>query len=503
MSRKLILILLFSIAVSFHSKGWAEEFIQVPAAIHISSTVSDGKHTIPEIVAIAKQSNLKAVILTDDVLMRWEYGLWPLRRIIKKTVEQKSIFKYGIKKYLNQIENVQKESPDLLLLAGFECAPFYYWEGNVFNSSLKMRNWHKHILAMGLENVKDWENLPVLGNNQGLLLPFHFKNIINFWPFVILLTGILCLNKKKFSYADFRGRKLGPYSRRWRALGALLIIIGLFFSFNNYPFLDFRFDQYHGDLGIMPYQNLIDYINQRGGLTFWAHPEAKNNQEIDGMKILTEENTSDLPLVSNYTGFAIFYEGYNKVGIPGGIWDDMLKQYCQGKRKTPVWIIAGLSFDSERNLSDYMKDLRNILLVPRLSKSEVLRALRDGRMYVVNGTASAQFILDKFVIGDDSIAAGKIMGQELELEGKPRLEISGHFLDGRSQLFKIKLIRNGRIIEILEANSPFNLSYQDEYDGKDKKIYYRIDAESQGLHIVTNPIFIKQKDKKILAVSGK
>jgi len=118
----------------------AQGLIQAPALIHISSTISDGKYSISEIVKIAKQNNIKIVVITDRDLMRWEYGLWPLRNIIKKTVEMNSIFKFGIKRYLKEIESIQKANPDLILIPGTESAPFYYWQGTPFDNSLKLKN---------------------------------------------------------------------------------------------------------------------------------------------------------------------------------------------------------------------------------------------------------------------------------------------------------------------------------------------------------------------------
>ena len=124
------LILVLFILSCFCQITVAEELIQAEAAIHISSTVSDGKLSIDEIVKIAKQNDIKIVILTDHDFMKWEYGLWPLRRIIKKTLETNSIYTYGINRYLKEIEEIQKKNPDLVLIPGVECAPFYYWSGN-------------------------------------------------------------------------------------------------------------------------------------------------------------------------------------------------------------------------------------------------------------------------------------------------------------------------------------------------------------------------------------
>ncbi len=105
-----VLIILFCLG----GIGAAEELIQAPAAIHISSTVSDGKHSILEIIEIAKENGIKIIIFTDHDLVKWEYGLRPLRKIIKKTVEKNSIFTYGIKRYHREIEDAQKKNPDLV-----------------------------------------------------------------------------------------------------------------------------------------------------------------------------------------------------------------------------------------------------------------------------------------------------------------------------------------------------------------------------------------------------
>ena len=302
--------------------SFAEEFTQASAAIQISSTVSDGKYSIPEIITIAKKNNIQIVILADYDLARWEYGLWPLRNVIKKTREENSVFKYGIRRYLHEIENIQKTSPDLILIPGLESAPFYYWQGSPFNNSLTLKNWHKHILVMGLEKLEDYENLPIIGNKQALRLPFKFKNIFALlWPGLILAIGLFCVRKRKFNYQDSSGRCLGPFCKRWQLCGFFLMSIGLLFLANSYPFCDFKFDQYKGNLGIMPYQNFIDYVKQHGGLTFWVHPEAENISKIDGVSIETREHTHNLIQAHGYTGFAVFYEGYNKVGIPTGLWD--------------------------------------------------------------------------------------------------------------------------------------------------------------------------------------
>jgi len=449
----------------------AVPFIHAPAAIHMSSTVSDGQYTISELVGIAKKNGIKVAIITDRDQMKWEYGLWPLRKIIKKTVEEGSVLRYGAKNYLKEIEAAQKENPDIVLIPGVESAPFYYWEGNPLANNLKIFNWHKHMLIIGMEKESDYRNLPLVSNRKGLVLPFGFKDIFYLWPVIILIAGIYCLRKRKFNYTDAGGRSLGPHSLPWQIFGGILIATSLVLLFENFPFRSYKFDQYSGDKGVLPYQNLIDYANRRGGLTFWAHPDIANISQRGNVGIETPEHGRDLLSAQDYTGFAIFYEGYKETGRPGGIWDQVLNEFCEGKRKSPVWTIGGMAFD-HGDLNFLMRDVRTVILAPHLDKAEVLNALKQGRMYVL--LADMSLILDKF---------------EVNLVNKPAIEISGHFADGRKDIVQINLIRNGTIVKTFEAAAPFNIKYDDNYFEKGKKTYYRLEIRSPKGQLFSNPIF--------------
>ncbi len=488
--------LLFLSLFAYPSCVWAEEeFIQVSAAIHINSTVSDGKYALAEITEIARLNKFQAVIFTDRDSMRWQYGLWPLRNIIKKTVESNSVFVYRPERYLNRIRRLQERNPDLVLIPGVESAPFYFWKGSPFNNTLAIHNWHRHMLLIGMEASEDYKRLPVVGNPQGLWLSLRFKDIYRFWPILVVLIGGLCLRKRQFAYKDYNGITLGDYSRAWQILGTVLIVLGLAFLINNYPFRGLKFDQYQGDLGTAPYQNFIDYANERGALCFWAHPEAEYVQKRGEIKIETLSYVKNLLKTQGYAGFTVFHEGYKQVGIPGGIWDEVLMQYCQDKRKAPVWAIAGLAFDQNGDLSSRMQNLRNRLLVPQLNKVQVLTALKKGRMYVLRGKQSGQFILDKFTIADAVTGNNAVMGQELLLAGGVRLNITGSFLDGNNSPVEIALIRDGKVIKVFEETAPFNVIYDDDYmPTSGQRSYYRLQIRAKDLIVITNPIFVMAKN---------
>jgi len=463
-----IVLLLFCKAVC------AEERIQVPCAIQISSKTSDGKLTIPEILAACRSKGIKAVILTDRDLMQWEYGIWPLRNVIKKTVAQKSLFSYGLDRYLGELAKIKEKNPDLIIIAGVESAAFYYWKGSVFNDDLTLGDWHKHIVAAGLREKKDYALLPVIGNKRALALPYSVRTVYLFWPLLMIAAGVfLCRHRRMI-------------------LGVILTTIGAVFLINNYPFAHYRFDQYHGAQGAKPYQGYIDYVKNRGGLTFWVHPEACNQCRIGNVRIDTEEYPLDLYRTQDYTGFSILYEGEKKIGAIGGIWDRLLEYYCQGKRGRPVWAIATLGFDDTGELGDALEDLRTVVLADGFTEEALLSALGQGSAYILAGKNSGSFVLDNFSVFDTASGKEQTMGQTLTAGRAPLVRIKGHLLRGQPGVFTIQLIKNGKVVKEFKEEAPFDIAYQDAEEDQEKA-FYRMVIEGNGIRVFTNPIFLTRE----------
>ena len=79
---QILTLILFLILIP---RAWPQNnLIQLKSIIQISSNVSEGQYTLEEIVSIAYEKGVSVVIPTDRYRMRWEYGLWPLRKLIKK-----------------------------------------------------------------------------------------------------------------------------------------------------------------------------------------------------------------------------------------------------------------------------------------------------------------------------------------------------------------------------------------------------------------------------------
>lgn len=461
----LLLVLLYA-----QARG-EDNLVQLRTAIHVTSSVSEGRHSLREIAEAAQDNDIDVVVFTDRDLMRWEYGAWPLRNLIKKRVENNSVLRYGTARYLREIEQLKTDFPDMVFVPGVESAPFYYWEGSPLKRNLTMHNWHKHILAVGMAMPGDYNRLPVIGSPRGLRKGF---DALSLWPALLIVAGILCLRKREYGYRDHAGRSLGPRSRRWQICGALLALVGVLFLCNNWPFCSYAFDQYHGDLHSKPYQDFIGYVDKKGGLTFWAHPEAQNISEMGNIAWETTEHSRELLLTRGYTGFSVFPEGYRKIGVPGGLWDKILGEYCAGSRRAPVWAIAGLAHEGSLDLAGRMAKIHTVVLVPEKSGRAVLDALRNGKAYAVCGSRAADFSLDTFHISDT--------------DGGHTLHITCRF-EGKQDKVTVKIIKNGEIVDARAHGTPLHLTYPDDNIAPGKS-YYRLEIRGKGLHLVTNPIFV-------------
>ena len=361
----ILILLLFAL---FPNTGLSQEdYIKLRVAIHCDSKISVGKYTIDELVSILDEQKLDAAFITDHDNMAAEYGIFPFQNILKYRYQRPSIHTYGFKNYLERIKYLDNLYPNLGFYPGIEAVPFYHWEGSLIQQNICLKNWHRHLLVLGMNNSTDFKKLPSILNKQygsfsinkiiwGLIFLsgsmfcifkfFYFRNRIkNFSKkrhgIDIIQNKVDVINKKRSIKKASKGGIKLPYSYRvsektktqkkklyfYRLLivcGFIICIIGFL---DNIPFRELKYSSYHKDYGIGPYQDLIDYVTHKGGLVFWAHPEVSNKTSLWKIKIETPSYAHLLMKAKNYTGFAIFWEGMKQVGRIGGIWDIILNQY--------------------------------------------------------------------------------------------------------------------------------------------------------------------------------
>jgi hypothetical protein len=466
----------------FQPSAWGGEYRNIPGLIHLDSKISGGKFSPEELVQKARANGFKVVIITDHDTNRWEYGIQPLRKAVKKTMERGSITSYGVERYLEIFKQLNQKYPDVVSIHAAEAIPFYYWEGSYFKNNLTLRNGHKHLLVIGLNKASDYKNLPSVGN--GFPLQFRWFNLLGLWPLVMLLWGVRLIFMRKRILGS---KKLEPvYSRPYTLPGIVLFLLGILFLFNNYPFAHPMFDQYHGDQGVAPYQLLIDYVKEKGGMVFWAHPETYQSRLVEGIQLVTEPYYHDLLVTKDYTGFAVFWEGNRFLGKPGGIWDRILLEYCYGKRNNPIWAIAEAEYEND---TFPIKGSQTIFLLRKLDRDSVLDALRKGRIYAVCGSGEDQLVLDTFIIQDRVKKNKGMMGEEISLTPPALISIKVSDPALKKMPYTIRLIRNGNIVKTFPGHDQTELEYEDNYFQKEGKTYYRLEVEGKS-KIVSNPIFV-------------
>lgn len=464
----------------FKCKAYGVEYTLVTSAIHLDSTISGGKLSPDEMAGVAHDAGVEVAIFTDHDTMRWEYGIPPLKKFIRKVVEKGSIHSYGEANYIKTIQGLNQKYPDMLIMHGAEAIPFYWWKGSYFSKNLSMMDGHKHILVIGLNNASDYKALPSIG--KGYPRTVTIETLFSLWPVCFFVFGGLLFLISRESIVAL------PL----KIASALSVLLGMILLINNFPFASPRYDQYHGDRGIEPYQTVIDYVNSRGGVTFWAHPEVEDvNKEFNGVKMITGPYHEDLLRAENYTGFAAFAEGIKFIAPPGGIWDQVLNQYCKGERSMPVWAIGEVDFGDENTFS--IKDSQTILLLKEKNEKAVIEALKTGRMYALHvyGEKNPTLTLDTFVIEDTTHSATAYMGEELQTDKNPFLKIRISLPEtAKESKYKLDIIRNGEVIHRLESGGNTELDYEDSCFKPGEKIYYRLDIDGPS-RILSNPIFVK------------
>lgn len=466
-------ILIFSLLLNFNLT-LASDYKQVAGLIDLRTTFSDGSLDPESLVKLAQEKGFDVVFFTDHDRLVMEYGIFPFRNILKKRVELNSINKGGAENYLNKIRESKELYPGMILIPGSETVPFYYWKGSYFKKDLTAHNHERRILTIGLERTEDYRDLPIIHNGSSTGFTATSLPIV-FVFFVPLILGV------------FLVRWRGIY----RIFGILICVLSIFAIINANPFRGFPFDQYHGDQGMAPYQLLIDYVNQKGGMTFWNYPETRSGIRKMGPIFL---NTPPYPEVleesKGYTGFAAIYGDNITVTGPGNIWDKVLLAYCKGERDNPVWGIATADFHKEGESGQRLGDFPTVFFIKEKTKEEILSAMRQGRMYACRGRYPQRIILDEFSIYSSLRKIRGISGQEIILiKENPRVRISLSALKPTRELVKVRVIRSGEVIKSFEGELPMEIDFEDNYLRPGQRIYYRMDVHGIGT-LVSNPIFV-------------
>ncbi|MFZ5517030.1 MAG: hypothetical protein ACOY90_10355 [Candidatus Zhuqueibacterota bacterium] len=504
-------------------------YIRLNAAIHCDTQISGGKHSPETMAEFFSAQKLDAAFITDHDHVSAEYGIFPFRNALKYRHHRPSIHTLGAARYLDTIRAIDQQTPGVIIFPGIEAVPFYHWEGSFVSNNLRLKNWHRHVLVLGLNRAGDVDALPSPLNNR--FGPYSgVKIIIGVAGLIGLIVALGCFvrmhraNKAKASagtalrvvnhraYPNFitpqgqvksHFRDELPYSfrivkrqqpgdgrRKWAGIVLKISMVGCVLAvLAGYPWKATKYSLYSGDYGAGPYQDLIDYVNEKQGLTFWAHPEAHYHSSEWSIDVETLPYPELLLQTFNYTGFAIFWEGMHHVGRPGGIWDMVLNQYCLGKRDRPVWAIGELDFEEQDDPRMLRETLTPVWAKER-SAAAIMDALGAGRMYATRNFAADFIHLETFALSDANAGCVAISGQEYSGAFPPEIRISLTLTQPGT--YHLELIRNGQAIRRFEPNGQGNwtIAFRDGDIPAGRKSYYRfLIYRNNWAVLASNPIF--------------
>lgn len=492
MRRKWVWLLgLMALWAAAQAKAEEPPFRQVPASIRVLTTVSAGQLTPEEVVAEARAEGVRVLVITDQLLVRAEYGLWPLRRLLRRVVERPSVLAYGPERYLKELAELDRRYPEVLVIPGVDVAPAYYYEGSPLRGDLEVRQWSEQMTVIGLTDPEALRGAPVVANPYRRVRPLGAPGLL-VGPLAALITSALICWRIRYGYTGTQ-RLLRPLAAA-AGVGSLLLLI------NNFPYSTVEPSPYGGDPGVEPYQDFIDYARRRGALVFWSHPEAAMETSISGVRLLTRPYTDHVEMSRGATGLAVLYGDARRAHLPGELWDRLLLEYTRGERAQPLWGIGEVDFHGEP-LS--LRQVETVLMLREVSADEVIEALAAGRSYARGGGGDLRLRLGEFVVTDPAAGAEARSGGTLRssrrvsvlVQGgtEPRGEAGEEGSRGGASTGRagtVTLVRGGEVVRRERFRDEFRVQFEEDLPAG--MTYYRVLVEHpRGGELISNPIFVR------------
>jgi hypothetical protein len=477
-----------ALAVLVGAIGVAEGVERLPAVLHLHSDLSTGDFSLEQLTAMAEKQGIGALLLSENYLLRVEYGLPPFRALTRVVRQERSLLDAGIDRYFARVARARAANPRVLIVPGVEVLPHYHWSGSPLALDMTLHNTQKNILVFGLEDPVALGALPATGNPA--VGRSGWAAALDALPGLLIVPGALLLARKTTTRTKVGRALIVIKRRRWLA-GALLCGVGVVALVRGWPFAVDPYAPYT-DLGLAPHQDLIDYVDRAGGLTVWSFPEARDQgeQRVGPVRVAwrTAPYPDDLMRTARYTAFGAIYEDTTRVERPGGGWDRLLTQFAARDRSRPVWGVGESGFHGF-TAGKGLGTVRTVFLVDERSERAVLDAFKRGRMYAVQQERGAELVLAEFTVrtGRETAASGETLtaAEGAALEVVVSLEAAG----GAPGDARVTLVRNGAVVAGWTGPTPFQAVHRETFDGA--PAFYRLDVRGPG-RLLTNPIFVKR-----------
>ncbi len=465
------------------------------AALHVHSSVSTGGLSLEQVVEQAEKLGLDAVLLSDNFLLQYEYGIWPLRGVFRRTVALPSVLEHGVGQYLAEIAAVQARHQGVLLIPGIEVAPHYYWTGSLPERNLTMHDAQKNLLVFGLAQPEDYAALPVAGNPSSYR--YGWTSALSLTPGLLFVPAAWLWRRH-----NYRTRLVGvvPYklTDRYRTPALLLAGLALLLLLHASPLGQPVFSIYESGLGYRPYQALIDTAVQRGGTVVWSMPEARAFHVqayglLGQVTIKTNPYPDALLFTTGYTAFGGVYEETRTATRPGGIWDQVIGLYLNGHRAKPPYATGELAFHGPGHDAKALDRVLTVFWVRDRTAAGLAEAMQAGHMYGVEQYRKEFGLrLESFRVECQGGSRGAGSGDTLDPQGARDLtvHVSVSATDRGAHPIKVTIIRSGQVVARLVGETPFDHRFVDERVLSNERIAYRVEIRGDG-EILSNPIFVK------------
>lgn len=466
------------------------------AALHVHSTISTGSLNLDQLAERAERLGLDAVVLSENFVLRYEYGAFPLRGVLKRAVTLPSVLDYGIDRFLTDVAAAQARHPHTLLIPGVEVAPYYYWSGSLLDRDLTMHNSQRNFLVLGLPRPEDYTVLPVTGNPASYR--FGWETALNLTPTLLLIPAGWLWQRRRYRIGRAGELRYTVVTRR-RVPAALLTGLALLLLINAWPFSQPVFSSYDERLGYQPYQTFIHTVTARGGLVVWSMPEARDFHRysfgpLGEVTVKTEPYVDALMLTAGYHGFGGVYQDTRSATKPGGIWDQTLALYLTGQRTSPPFVFGEIAFHTPGEAGIELDQVLTVFWVRERTPAGVIEALRAGRMYAV-GQYRREFglRLEEFLVECEAGARRARSGETLDPKKARDLAVRVSVLatDRGAHPITVTIIRSGQVIARLAGQTPFAQFVADTGLPLGQSMVYRVEVQGEGGEILSNPIFVK------------
>ena len=476
--------------------GAAPAYRAIPTALHVHSTWSSGTLSLEDLASLASTRGIEVILLADNHLQSFEYGLPPLRGLLRYRVRFPSVVSTGPEAFLKAVESANARRRDVLIVPGVEVVPHYFWTGSLFDGSLTMHNAQKNLLALGLYKPEDYRELPAVGNTAaGPLSPWLLS------PVLLAIPGIWLLRSTRRRVLPLRYFQVVEKRRR-TVPGVFCLLAGVLLLANNYPFRRAPVSAYDAGAGLRPYQDVIDFVAARRGLAVWSLPEARDRQvaTVKGLRatLRTDPYPADLLRTDRFTAFAGLYEDTTTFTEPGHGWDQMLLEYLHGRRAAPAWAVGEAAYHYEGQAGKRLGDVQTVVLAKRKDSSSVLEALRSGRAYCRLRTDDENLALDRFQVLSPHAEPAEA-GSRLTLSPGDRPEVHAviESATGRRLSIDVRLIRSGSVAHTLRAETPVTVRWTEPPLASNARLYYRLEASGPaGLRVLSNPVFVQASQER-------